>query len=385
MLTHLDLFSGIGGFALAAEWAGFRTIGFVEIDKYCQEVLKRHWPNVPIVGDIRDVKAIREIVADTERQSEREPHDQGDSEPNCQQTRSLLGRRGTTARSGDGNCREPPVTLVTGGFPCQPFSVAGKRRGTADNRYLWNEMLAVIKAVKPAWVLGENVAGIAGMVEPDSFPDLESEAHEEGCTELSAVLARICSDLEGAGYEVQPLVIPACAVDAPHRRDRVWIVANSTDNGRPRPRLPVPGRRSKQENLDIGRKGKDLAVPKGRDSRQSAEPEGGGDSGGGGQKVPAAHPERAGLEGGDAKGNQHHEGQPLRLAADAKRDGVQGGQPVGHEASGRDWWATEPELGRVAHGVPHRVDRLRCLGNAIVPQVAYRILSAIAEIERGHC
>ena len=154
--THLDLFSGIGGFALAAGWAGFETVGFCDNEPYAQAVLKKHWPNVPIHGDIKALD-------------------------------------GTAYRG---------VTLLTGGFPCQPFSNAGKRRGKDDDRYLWPEMLRVIQEARPAWIVGENVVGIVGLA-----------------------LDQVCSDLEAEGYEVEPIIIPACGVDAPHRRNRVWIIA----------------------------------------------------------------------------------------------------------------------------------------------------------------
>ena len=161
--THLDLFSGIGGFALAAKWNGYRTVGFCDNEPYAQAVLKKHWPEVPCHKDIREVRG--ELYAG--------------------------------------------VTLLTGGFPCQPFSVAGKQRGKDDNRYLWPEMLRVIQEAKPTWIIGENVAGIVNMA-----------------------LDQVCTDLEDQGYEVEPIIVPACAVDAPHRRDRVWIVAHSTGGER---------------------------------------------------------------------------------------------------------------------------------------------------------
>jgi DNA-cytosine methyltransferase len=154
--THLDLFSGIGGFALAAGWAGFETVGFCDNEPYAQAVLKKHWPDVPIHGDIKALD-------------------------------------GTAYRG---------VTLLTGGFPCQPFSNAGKRRGKDDDRYLWPQMLRVIQEARPAWIVGENVVGIIGLA-----------------------LDQVCSDLEAEGYEVEPIIIPACGVDAPHRRNRVWVVA----------------------------------------------------------------------------------------------------------------------------------------------------------------
>ena len=156
--THLDLFSGIGGFALAAKWNGYRTVGFCDNEPYAQAVLKKHWPDVPCHKDIREVRG--ELYAG--------------------------------------------VTLLTGGFPCQPFSVAGKQRGKDDNRYLWPEMLRVIREARPAWIIGENVAGIVNLA-----------------------LDTVCADLEAEGYEVEPVIIPACAVDAPHRRDRVWIIARN--------------------------------------------------------------------------------------------------------------------------------------------------------------
>jgi DNA (cytosine-5)-methyltransferase 1 len=165
--THLDLFSGIGGFAIAAQNAGFETIGFSEIEPYACAVLNKHWPNVKNHGDIKSINGIK-------------------------------------------------ADLVTGGFPCQPYSVAGKRKGAADDRALWPEMLRVIAEARPAWIVGENVAGIINME-----------------------LDRVLSDLEALGYATWPLVIPACATDARHRRDRVWIVAHSMRGRHTGSRKPV--------------------------------------------------------------------------------------------------------------------------------------------------
>lgn len=156
-MKFLSLFAGIGGFDLGLERAGMRCVGQVEIDKKCQLVLAKHWPNVKRMEDIRKVN--------------------GDE-------------FGT-------------IDLICGGFPCQPFSTAGKRKGAEDNRYLWPEMVRVIDTARPTWVIGENVAGIVSMA-----------------------LDQVHSDLESIGYKVQSFIIPACAVDAPHRRDRVWIVAH---------------------------------------------------------------------------------------------------------------------------------------------------------------
>ena len=161
-MTHASLFSGIGGFDLAAEWAGWTNVFNCEIDPFCRKVLAYHFPNAI---QYEDVKA----------------------------TDFTVHRGG--------------VDVLTGGFPCQPFSLAGKRRGTSDNRYLWPEMLRAIREIRPRWVVGENVLGIVNWSD-------------------GMVFEQVCADLEGEGYEVQPFLIPACAVDAPHRRDRVWFVAH---------------------------------------------------------------------------------------------------------------------------------------------------------------
>lgn len=157
-LRHLDLFSGIGGFALAAKMAGgIETIGFCECEPYAQAVLRRHWPTVTISTDIHELKGTE----------------------------------------------YGPIDIITGGFPCQPYSVAGPRRGNADDRALWPQMLRVIREARSRWVIGENVPGIIPMALDGIITDLETEA-----------------------YTCGTLVVPACAVGAIHRRDRVWIIAH---------------------------------------------------------------------------------------------------------------------------------------------------------------
>ena len=165
-LKVIDLFSGIGGFSLGLHSTDiFETIKFVEFDKFCQKVLKKNFPNVPIEGDIRNVKG-EEFEAD----------------------------------------------VITGGFPCQPFSVAGRQKGTDDNRYLWPEMFRLIKEVKPEFVIGENVQGLVNL-------------------QNGMVLRQVQDDLEAEGFEVQCFLIPASGIGAWHRRNRVWIVGHSKTNG----------------------------------------------------------------------------------------------------------------------------------------------------------
>ena len=164
-MKFLSLFTGIGGFDLGLEWCGMECIGQVEYEPYNLAILTQHWPDVPKWMDIHDFK----------------------------------GKEYKT------------VDLVCGGFPCQPFSQAGKRKGRDDNRYLWPEMLRVIKETTPRWVIGENVPGLLSI-------------------EGGMVFERVCADLESEGYEVWPFIIPACAVNAKHKRDRVWIVAYSNRN-----------------------------------------------------------------------------------------------------------------------------------------------------------
>jgi len=234
-MKHLDLFSGIGGFALAASWVWgdeHEIVSFVEIDKFCQKVLNKHWPLVPIIEDIRDVTYER-ILAYAEHSRHNITENRIKTKQDSNESQNGIFKRD----GGNERTTSPTIDLLTGGFPCQPFSCAGKRRGSKDDRALWPEMLRVIQEVRPAWIIGENVAGIINM-------------------ELDTVL----SDLESAAYEVQSFFIPACGVDAPHRRDRVWIVAHSNGKRQQEQRVCVSTRNEKESD-ETSRGSQDVADP----------------------------------------------------------------------------------------------------------------------------
>lgn len=265
-MTHLDLCSGIGGFALAASrvfGAAHEPLAFVEIDAYCRAVLAKNWPHVPQHDDLRRFDA-----------------------------RPLLGH----------------VDLLTAGYPCQPFASPGLKLGTADPRHLWPEVFRAVEECRPRWCLFEN-----------------SPQH------VHMGLDDVLDDLEGAGYEAWSVVIPACAVDAPHRRERLWILAHADGPRQRQPQGVRDGGRGRAG--DGGEAGSGCAV---------------GDS----HSTPA-HP--------------HAEAGPPRRAT---------GEP------GR--WPAEPGVARMAHGVPAGMDRRKALGNAIVPDVAARILAVIRDLESEH-
>ena len=340
-LTHFSLFTGIGGIDLAAEWAGFESVGQCEWADYPTKVLEKHWPNVPRWRDVRDVTKESVRTAGIER-----------------------------------------IDLISGGFPCQPFSVAGKQKGKEDNRYLWPEMLRVIRELSPTWVLGENVPGI-----------------------MSIAGDEVCKDLEREGYEVGIFNFEAAAVGAKHRRERIFFVGYSKHNGLPaieklRSNEATSHKRWTEEQEKTGQSsGADRSVDassihRSKDgSKQYTE----GD---------VANPNNKRLERRNCEILPECSGELLvrkgctyvadtnnepRLQTNSEtctirkkwhtRDNVSWGS--GGYEPGVNWWEFEPDVGRVANGVPDRVDKLRGLGNAVVPQQVYPILKAIADIERG--
>lgn len=322
---HLDLFSGIGGFALAAQWAGFHTVGFSEIDPYASAVLRKHWPDVPNFGDIRKLDATR-IRAD----------------------------------------------LITGGVPCQPASCAGKRRGSADDRWLWDEAVRITAEVGPAWAVFENPPGIVSVELGRYAFGLESvhraiaiclefggDSWAEIIGERELGLHHVSEALSAIGYTVQPIIVPAVGVDARHERARVWIVANSHGERLHWESIPVQPRGSFEAGVEIGGSGEAVADAKWkrRTGDQASEP--GSLRASEGANQPQLH------------GENVPDTRRSLLQEWIRQQSLQSHEPA--------QWQPEPELGRVAHGIPRRVDRLRCLGNAIVPQVAAPILRAIRE------
>ena len=346
-MKQIELFAGIGGFGLAGHWAGIETVCQVEIDPFCQKVLAKNFPNAHRHADIK----------------------------------TFDGRpwRG--------------IDIVSGGFPCQPYSLAGKRAGNDDDRALWPEMLRVIREVAPTWVVGENVAGLISM-------------------DGGRVFDFIVTDLENAGYSVETFIVPAVGVGAPHKRDRVWIVAHAIE----RPRFGSVTRANQQRGQN---------TPSDADDDR--------------ENSPATHTcsQSTGLEKSDAFGQER---QPSRTpqpkmvrrrnrAFDAKgvgagfgliattsntnstrlekRKGQSGNDgphlppPVGNPWS-EHWLQVATRICRVDDGLPGRVDgiggiyssdphkkgkggkshRLKALGNSIVPEVARQFFLAIQAFTR---
>lgn len=312
-MNHASLFSGIGGFDLAAKEVGWNNVFQCEIDPFCQSVLKYYFPKTVLYEDIK--------------------------------------RTDFTSWKGK-------IDVLTGGFPCQPFSVAGQRKGADDDRYLWPEMLRVIRETRPRWVIGENVAGITNMVQPGSETDVETksdqdeENYKETILEQEYIINTICDDIEREVYSVQPIIIPACGVGAPHRRDRVWFIAHS--NG--------------SRGLQFGER-RDI-----RDKEQYDQ-----------DKEPERH-EQPSRFGGSGEAYVISDSDNERLSTIGITDRV---------SSAERWkdFPTQPPVCRGNDGLPFNVDNLtipygkwrkesiKTYGNAIVPQIAMKIFEIINKIE----
>jgi len=304
-LTHLSLCSGIGGLDLAAEWAGFTTIGHSEIDEYASAVLAKNFKGVKNYGDIRTI------------------------------TNDRLTADGINK-----------ITVISAGFPCQPYSLAGKGKGDGDSRDLWNEVARVIRELKPKWFVGENTPGLFARAGQKYF-------------------TRILADLIALGYSVSWGIWGAYDAGAPHKRDRVFIVACAAVNGRFQGREKAYSGESVWADALCG----DVSDTSCSREQRMCRSTGANDIVGLHNHLSNSAINIVGLFGGKSE---------IARVASCKNNNQRG---TAADAS-RQWWQTEPAVGRVADGVPARVDRLRCLGNAVVPHQAYPIFAAISEYEK---
>ena len=272
-LKHLDLFSGIGGFSLGLEaTGGFETVAFCDYDSYCQKILRKHWPWVTIYDDIKELN-----------------HEK-------------LNSNGHTK-----------IDIITGGYPCQPFSVAGRQQGEKDPRHVWPEYFRLIKELRPTWVIGENVSG-----------------------HVKLGLDTVLENLESEGYSARTFSISASSIGANHQRERIWIVANS------------------------------------------------GCSWGSGSEFQRKNENEIKKEDANQFERSSSSSQSNMVYSDSER--LEKWESIGENFSqeyqtliGADWWSIEPDVGRVANGVPKRVDRLKSLGNSLVPHIPYYIGMSILQ------
>ncbi len=304
-MRHASLFSGIGGFDLAAEWMGWENVFQVEIDGFCQKVLEKNFPNVTRYGDIKQFN-------------------------------------GTKHRGA--------VDVLSGGFPCQPFSTAGQRKGKEDDRYLWPEMLRIIREVQPRWIVGENVSGLLNL-------------------SGGMVLKQIKIDLEAEGYSVfPPIVLPACSKNAPHRRDRLWIVAYSASDFRHyEHRSEYNPQKVQEERFN---ESEAIANPYSVRFGGVEEFEGRHQHNGRGKAFCESQPYSFKWFTPNAN-SQRLQRRENRLKS------TEGCQPINEQSTGydklprQDWahFPSQPSVCGGNDGIPNRVDRIKSLGNAIVPQV----------------
>jgi len=306
-LKVLDLFSGIGGFSLALESTGFfETMAFVEKDEFCQKVLKKNFNNIPIEGDIRNVKG-EKYRAD----------------------------------------------VVTGGFPCQPFSVAGKRKGTDDDRYLWDETIRVVRECKPKWFIGENVEGLVNI--------------QEGM-----VLRQVQTDLEKEGFEVQCLIIPASGIGAWHQRKRVWIIGCNVSNSNTRFGIG--------ENQEIQTRGNTSTNGSKNVSNTFGKLSDGCSSTTRNSKTKFKRVEC------NQSWNWNEIWSKTERCNEQDRKNVSDSNGKNSSEEQQTWWQTQSNLCGVPNGVSYgldknRANRIKSLGNSIVPQIARELGLAIMEAE----
>ena len=331
MLKHLDLFSGIGGFSLGLESSGLcETAAFCDWEPYCQKVLKKHWPNVPVYGNIKELNYER-LKADGIKD----------------------------------------IDIITGGYPCQPFSVAGRKKGEQDERHLWPEYLRLIQELRPSFVIGENVGG-----------------------HVKLGLDTVLTDLASEGYATTTFSISASSIGANHQRERIWIIAYSNDLGRydwihNREGRPIPN--NQEWNLTQSEQEWHRRVNRARETGETLEntrcelwpwsfEQGKNEDEA--RERHADQPERS--SGSPETDVAHSESCEGNVNETNSGNGEQSKEMLfgerGSFPTGETWWSTEPDVGRVADGVPQRVDRLKCLGNSVVPMIPYLIGRSILEL-----
>jgi DNA (cytosine-5)-methyltransferase 1 len=322
-LKHLDLFSGIGGFSLGLEEAGLvETIAFCDYEPYCQKILKKHWPKVPIYNNIK------ELNYETLKQ--------------------------------DGI---KDIDIITGGYPCQPFSVAGKQRAEKDPRHLWPEMFRLIKECRPTWVIGENVSG-----------------------HIKLGLDTVISDLESEGYSTRTFNIPASGVGALHQRQRIWIISHTNEHGSHQEKRNETEQSSdwEKDRVSIRNGSSTITDPNCKDVHQqqgnirSSSNKFIKEDFGGVRKILSSTEDVAHTNSeGTQKLGQHNE-MGSRVFENSSKSYTSSNK-IGKE----NWWGFEPRVGRVVDGIPDRVDRIKCLGNSVVPQIPYLIgLSILQAINK---
>lgn len=347
-MRHGSLFSGIGGFDLAAEWMGWENVFHCEWNEFGQKVLKYYWPNAISYGDITKT---------------------------------------------DFTIHRGQIDILTGGFPCQPYSLAGKRKGKEDERHLWPEMLRAIREIQPSWVVGENVPGIVNWSGGLVFHEVQT-------------------DLEAQGYEVFPCILPACGVNAPHRRDRVWFVAKRINAN------PSSNGVSKQNRKDDGIKRKGIAINEQINGRQqspiqfkrlddvlrlTSDTEGlrinrtqehEDHCGQGGERRRCDIDNTCEIQGGDVTSDTCDQGLQGRKIngniTETKGQGEFYGNIAGQVCHRWEDFPTQPPLCSRNDGVStglsgitfskHRNESIKAYGNAIVPQVAFQIFKAIEAV-----
>lgn len=348
-LRHGSLFSGIGGFDLAARWMGWQNVFHCEKDPFAQKVLKYHFPESISYHDIKET---------------------------------------------DFSVHANAIDIISGGFPCQPYSLAGKRKGKEDDRHLWPEMLRAIRDVKPRWVVGENVLGLVNWSGGLVFEEVQS-------------------DLEAQGYQVQTFILPACSVDAPHRRDRCWIVAYSDEYRKQQRESEITRVRDIIKTSSIGADTYS-GLLRSEESKQKTV---------GGKQLPKSGTtpntsssggvqQRESIRDKDRNNKSKESGRQQfqdGFGGSLEREVIFDTENIGRKLSGDTrergtgfansdstgdyWenWPTESPLCGNDDGVPsrlvgttfskHRNDSIKGYGNAVVPQLPYKIFKAIEEYE----